>query len=213
MEKSEREKMDDMLWNSYLYPGTDTLKNKFEIVDADELKKKEAEVSFEKLVELYEKPIKGNFDKEHLLAIHKYIFGDIYDWAGEYRSVNMQKQTCFTKCEEIDSLLTYELQMMNKEFSDVRNVFSLASFLATYYAQLMNIHPFREGNGRASREFLREFVEEKSKTLPCGPLELDWSKFDGSVMMSDIQFALTFRGMIEYEFQKALVPVDSEKIK
>lgn len=206
MEISERERITNELWNSYLYPNTDVLKNKFGIMNSEELREREAEVSFEKLVELYESPITGNFDSEHLKAIHKYIFGDIYDWAGDYRYVNMMKQTGFTNHKDISEYLNREFSLMSEEFKEVTNESSFASFLATYYAQLMTIHPFREGNGRASREFLREFVLEKSKGLPCGPLELDWTKFNGESMMRDIQFSLIFRGVIEYEFRKALVP-------
>lgn len=207
MEISERERITDELWNSYLYPNTDVLKNKLGIMDSEELRKREAEVSFERLVELYEKPIHGEFDSEHLKSIHKYIFGDLYDWAGEYRYVNMMKQTGFTNHKDIANYLENEFKLMHEELKAVTNESSLASFLATYYAQLMTIHPFREGNGRASREFLREFVLEKSKNLPCGQLELDWTKFNGEEMMRDIQFSLIFRGVMEYEFRKALIPV------
>lgn len=198
----------DIRWNSYFYPNTDVLKNKLNITDHDELKETEAEISFEKLVELYEEPIKGEFDAEHLKAIHRYIFGDIYEWAGEYRYVNMQKATGFTNHVEIERYLNGELALMNEEFQTVTDIYSLASFLATYYAQLMIIHPFREGNGRAGREFLREFVAEKTKNLPWGSYELDWTKFDGEALMDDIQFAMVFRGVMEREFSKALIRVD-----
>ena len=78
----------------------------------------------------------------------------------------------------------------------------------------MAIHPFREGNGRSAREFLREFVAEKSKSLPFGPLELDWTRFNGDVMLDNITFALAFRGAIDMEFQKALVnPEEENQIK
>ncbi len=206
----EYEEKIDRLWRSYFYPETITLKNKLNIIDYDELKQKEAEISFEKLVELYESPIRGNFDAQHLRDIHKYIFGDLYEWAGEYRYVDMQKETGFTTYSNIESYLINELEMMNTEIKDVSSTYGLASFLSIYYAQLMAIHPFREGNGRASREFLREFVAEKSKNLPCGALELDWSKFDGEIMLNNIQFSLVFRGAIEHEFQKALVQVTPE---
>ena len=70
-------------WNSYFYPGTQVLKNKLNITNGDELKEKEAQISFEKLVELYENPIIGKFDSNHLRDIHRFIFEDLYDWAGE----------------------------------------------------------------------------------------------------------------------------------
>lgn len=200
------------LWDSYFISGTNTLKNKLGITDKDELKMREAEITFEKLVDLYEKPIKGSFDKEHWKAIHKYLFEDIYDWAGEYRYVNMRKETDFTEFHNIDFYLTGELDLMNKEFKNVTSIQSMATFLATYYVNLMAIHPFREGNGRSCREFLREFVAEKTKNLSFGPLELDWTKFDGEVVLESVQFSLVFRSAIENEFIKALQVIPKKTI-
>lgn len=194
------------IWESYFYPGTNVLKNKLNIKDYDELKKKEAEISFEKLVELYDKPIKGNFNKEHLKAIHKYIFEDVYDWAGEYRYVDMVKETGFTQCSFIDQYLTKELELMQKEATQVHDINRLAIFLASYYVNLIAIHPFREGNGRSIREFLREFVIEISKNFKSGPLELDWTNFNGDIFLENLEFSLAFRSPIEAEFLKSLVP-------
>ena len=56
------DKFVEQQWQSYFYPNTNTLKNKLNIIDYNELKEKEAEISFEKLVELYENPIVGTFD-------------------------------------------------------------------------------------------------------------------------------------------------------
>lgn len=201
----------DRLWNSYFYPNTDTLRNKLNIYNKEELQEKEAEISFERLVELYENPIKGNFDEEHWKQIHRYIFGDLYDWAGEYRYVNMQKETGFTDVQNIPYFLNGELKLMNTEINNIYSVHSLAAFLAEYYAQLMAIHPFREGNGRSCREFLREFVLEKTKNLPMGPHEIDWTRFDGDVVLENIKFSMFFRSQIEMEFLKALVPVELEE--
>lgn len=210
----ELEKYLTKQWESYFYPGTQTLINKFGITDPDELKVKEAEISFEKLVELYENPIVGEFNAEHLRNIHKYIFGDLYEWAGEYRYVDMRKQTGFTNWENISKYLDGELELMHNELKNISSIRELAIFLSTYYIQLMAIHPFREGNGRSSREFLRELVEEKTKDMPFGPLELDWTKFNGDTVLENIQFALVFRSAIDNEFLNALTPVEPEnKIK
>lgn len=199
------------LWDSYFFPGTNTLRNKLGIYDYDELKQKEAEITFEKLVELYINPIQGNFDVNHWKNIHKYLFEDIYDWAGEYRYVNMQKETGFTDVHSIDYFLNGELKLMNAEINNIYSVQALAAFLAEYYAHLMAIHPFREGNGRSCREFLREFIVEKTKDLPTGPYELDWTRFDGDVVLENIKFSMVFRSQIENEFFKALVPVEPEE--
>ena len=133
----------DRLWNSYFFPNTETLRNKLNIYDKEELQEKEAEITFERLVELYE-----NFDEEHWKQIHRYIFGDLYDWAGEYRYVNMQKETGFTDVTNIEYFLNGELKLMNAEINNIYSVHALAAFLAEYYAHLMAIHPFREGNTR-----------------------------------------------------------------
>lgn len=211
-EKSEYPEEYMRLWESYLYPGTDTLKNKFGITDNDELHEKEAEVSFEKLVELYEKPIEGNFDKKHLCDIHRYIFSDLYDWAGEYRIVYMAKNhSYFAAVEMIDRYLEEDLKMMNEEIKRVSYLPELASFLAAYYVYLLNTHPFREGNGRTIREFMREFVLAKTPSLPTGPLELDFTKMDGEKINQALVLARAFRGPIEEEFLKALTPVELEE--
>lgn len=196
------------LWDSYFYPGTNILKNKLNICDYDELKQKEAEITFEKLVNLYINPIEGNFDVEHWKNIHRYLFEDIYEWAGEYRYVNMQKETGFTDVSNINIYLESELKLMNDEITSVYSPYSLAAFLAEYYVHLMAIHPFREGNGRSCREFLREFVAEKTKSLPFGQYELDWTRFDGEIVLNNVQFSIVFRSQIENEFYKALVPVE-----
>jgi cell filamentation protein len=200
------------LWDSYFFPGTNILRNKLNIHDNDELKQKEAEITFEKLVDLYIKPIQGNFDSEHWKNIHKYLFEDIYDWAGEYRYVNMRKETGFTEVQNIGIFLDGELELMNQGIKSVYSTYSLAMFIAEYYVHLMEIHPFREGNGRSCREFLRQFVAEKTKNLPCGPHELDWTRFDGDVILNNVQFSMVFRGQIEMEFLKALVPLEKEEI-
>lgn len=210
-DKSQEEA--NRLWKSYFFPGTITLKNKLNITDLDELKEKEAEISFEKLVELYENPIQGDFDADHLKQIHRYLFSDLYEWAGEYRYVDMQKETGFTSYEMIPFYLKSEIDLMNEEIKYVKEARSLAAFLATYYAQLMAIHPFREGNGRSCREFLREFVAVKTVDLACGRYEIDWSKFDNQSMLNNVQFSLVFRGSTEVAFFKALVPVALEDTK
>lgn len=208
----EKRNDSDKLWDSYFFDNTNVLKNKLNIIDYNELKKREAEISFQRLVELYENPINGIFDVNHLKNIHKYIFNDLYDWAGEFRYVDMQKETGFTSYTKIEEQLNYELNLMNEEIKSISNAYGLSSFLATYYSQLIIIHPFREGNGRSIREFLREFVYFKTKDLPCGQFELDWSKFNGEVMLNNIQFSLVFRGAIENEFRKSLeqLTIDSQ---
>ena len=200
-------------WDSYFYPGTNVLKNKLNIRDYDELARREVEITFEKLVELYENPIRGEFDSEHLKDIHRYLFGEIYDWAGEYRQVYMQKKdTYFSSEKDIDYALTHDLQILNQDVLNAHTKYELADFLAINYINLQHIHPFREGNSRTLREFFRQFVLEKTPLLETGPMELDVTAMNPEVMATARKFITrTFPGEIVLEFEKALKPITLEQ--
>ena len=75
----------------YLYPNTEILINKFDIKNIDELNSLEADFTSSRLKDIIQNGIKGDFDLEHLLKFHYTIFQDIYDWAGQTRSVDMEK--------------------------------------------------------------------------------------------------------------------------
>jgi hypothetical protein len=76
----------------YLYSGTMVLINKFDVRDQKKLDEIEAAYVSLRLSEIAEKPLPGKYDNRHLRAIHKYIFGDLYEWAGEYRSIDIEKE-------------------------------------------------------------------------------------------------------------------------
>src|SRR5690625_2810468 len=75
----------------YCYPNTDVLINHFNIKDQDKLSQLELEVTSAKVFQLKDNPIRGNWDLKHLQEIHKYIFGDIYPFAGEIRNEQIAK--------------------------------------------------------------------------------------------------------------------------
>ncbi len=188
-------------WNEYFIDGTNVLKNKLGITDYNLLKQKETDISFERLVELYNNPIKGNFDKYHLCAIHKYIFDSIYPFAGKYRTVYMQKnRSYFTSEKNIDSELDIVLKEMKSEFLKCKYFREFTYFLAEYYYDLLVIHPFREGNGRTIREFIREYV---SVNMPG--FKLDFTLMDKDNLEQGIQYASFSKTLLEMEFAKALV--------
>lgn len=203
--KEEIQREIDEEWNKYFIPGTTVLKNKLGIEDEDLLREKEIEITLQKSLDLYDNPIQGNFDKEHLKNIHKYIFDDVYPFAGEYRTVYMQKNNSyFAPVNDIDYRLDYTFDLMEKEFRDVTDKYAFASFLTTYYIELLYIHPFREGNGRSIREFIREYANEKSKLLRFGPIEFHWNNVDEDEIHLYIDKSLAFRSNIELEFLKAI---------
>src|SRR5579884_2601101 len=75
----------------YLYPGTDVLRNLPGIRNAEDLNSFETLNSGARMYELGLRPSLGNFDTAHLKAIHKYLFQDVYSWAGRFRTTTLAK--------------------------------------------------------------------------------------------------------------------------
>lgn len=170
-------------------------------------------------------PIKGKFDSEHLMNIHKYLFEDIYPFAGSFRTCTMAKTTRnFYDPDMIRDELEKELKELNDSFKIIGNnyknmtfaddsfLYSYATVLANAYYQIMTIHPFREGNGRSTREFLREFVVYNNINLSFD-LELDFSKMDKENALKGVEYKFIYPSMLMMEFKKALVSMVKEKTK
>lgn len=150
--------MDKRNPDPYSYPGTNTLINQFGIKDPDLLKEYEKKFATLRIAELGEKPIKGNFDYQHLKNIHQYIFQDVYPWAGQQRIVDIIKTgTMFCPAQLIEmreKMVFGELKNQNYLIGLEKDQF--AAEAAKVFGRINYIHPFREGNGRAQSEFMRE---------------------------------------------------------
>ena len=153
--------------SNYCYKNSNVLINKLDIHDEKVLQKFEAKITAAKLLSLRRKGIIGNFDKEHLQKIHIYLFEDIYPFAGQFRNENIAKGIFrFAEYEyiepELKKLLT-SLKNENYLFGLSKNI--LAEKLAYYLSELNVLHPFREGNGRTIREFIRELALKNGYVL------------------------------------------------
>lgn len=188
-------------WNDYLIDGTNVLKNIPNIQVQEDLTNFERISSANRLAELYEEPISNDFDINHLCQIHKYLFQDIYDWAGEIRSVPMMKQTIFLEPEKIKDYLEIILNEAKIDLLNVNNKFELSKVLANLFYGLIFAHPFREGNGRTIREFIRQLIN--SIDLEFGSFDIDYSKIDQNNLAMGLTCAATM--FITNEFYKALV--------
>ena len=157
----------------YCYPDSNVLKNKLNIRDNKLLKTAEEEITLIKQMELLKNPIKGNFSKAHLMNIHKFIFEDIYSFAGKIRREQISKaDTMFYPPNLIDRELDkvfakIKEKNMLKE-TDKEKVFDN---LAYVMAELNIIHPFREGNGRSIREFIRLMAKRMGYDLNWGNVD------------------------------------------
>lgn len=198
-------------WNDYLIENTDVLKNKFNMKDNDNLHKKEKEIVLEKLVLLNINPIEGDFDSEHLKKIHKFLFSDIYYFAGEYRNCSLAKTTRnFYDASLIDDLLKKTLNELKNKSKNINEKRYYSYILAEAYYELMSIHPFREGNGRSVREFLREFVLSKNKDMDI-KYELDFSKMDKDLFLKAVEYRYIYHSLLEEEFYKSLISINKCK--
>lgn len=142
------------------------LKNKLGITDSADLAREEERISKKKAVELFEKDIlnslpAGKFST--LQIIHKYLFEDIYDFAGKIRTMNIAKGTFrFVPCLYLQAALESIDQMPQSNFDEI----------IEKYVEMNIAHPFREGNGRSNRIWLDHLLKNEIGQV------IDWRKVD-----------------------------------
>lgn len=142
------------------YDGTTCLINKFGIKNDKQLSFVESQITFAKGSELENNPIKGNFDFEHYKSIHKYLFDEIYDWAGQIRKVNISKKgTKFAKADEIEQLADACFsRLKSKNYFKAQKFDEFIENITDFYCVTNMLHPFREGNGRTQRIFISQLI-------------------------------------------------------
>ena len=142
------------------------LENKLGLTSSTDLAREEERISKKKAVELFDKGIleslpAGKFST--LQAIHKYLFGDIYDFAGELRTVNIAKGNFrFAPLMYLQAALENIDKMPQSTFDEI----------VEKYVEMNIAHPFREGNGRSTRIWLDHILKNEIGKV------VDWSKVD-----------------------------------
>ena len=143
----------------YCYPDSDVLVNKLNIHDNKKLATVERKLVLLKLYTLRQNKNISNFDIHHFLSIHKFLFEDIYPFAGKIRSEDIAKGSFrFAKWEYIEDELRKLLDKLSKDNLKNLSKEEMAKKLAYYMSELNVLHPFREGNGRTIREFIRQLA-------------------------------------------------------
>lgn len=143
-----------------------TLENKFGLTNSADLAREEEFVSKKRAVELFENSVldslpDGKFST--LQAIHKYLFEDIYDFAGELRTVNIAKGNFrFAPLLYLQAALESIDKMPQASFDEI----------IEKYVEMNIAHPFREGNGRSTRIWLDHILKNEIGKV------IDWSKVD-----------------------------------
>ena len=196
---------DDKQDAKYCYSGTNILKNKLDIRDADILHEAERDYSSVRQAELANKGVTGDFSFKHLCSIHKQLFQDIYSWAGKPRTVDISKGTIFCLVQFIETQFNDFYRNLKKEnfLADITDKKEMSIRLAYYLGELNMIHPFREGNGRTQRIYIEQLCQNN------GRFEIDFTEVTKEEMISasarsanasnDLLEALIYKCLIEVQ--------------
>lgn len=146
----------------YTDPETDILYNKVGAQNQAELDQREAMMVATRTYELRLRPEPGKFDLDHMQRIHARQFGDVYDFAGKLRTVDITKgDTVFARQEMIpgagDKLFR---ELANERHLKGLDADEFSKRAGHYLGEVNVLHPFREGNGRTQREFVGQIADE-----------------------------------------------------
>lgn len=156
----------------YLYPGTKTLRNKLAIRSATELEVAERALVTQRIAEGVPP---GDFDLGHLCAIHRHLFQDVYDWAGEVRTVELGKGgSGFMPRQFIEN----GMRDVHRRITEGRYLRGLsgadfAAQVGPLIGDVNHAHPFREGNGRTQLQYLKQLAEGAGHALDLRRIEAE----------------------------------------
>lgn len=150
----------------YLIENSTVLKNLLDITDEKELDLAEAELSRANMMLLYENGF-DDFSSGGFCFIHKVLFGDVYEWAGQYRKINIRKRenllagqsVWYSNVTEIGNDLDNAFDEINKVNWASLSRENFAKQIARLFPKLWQVHPFREGNTRTTVMMMTFFVE------------------------------------------------------
>ncbi len=142
-------------------------RNSLGISDYAELQPLETVFTIKRTEQLARLGMTGTYDVPHLRSIHRYLFQDVFPWAGEFRVVNISKgNSMFGPALHIGGALADALDKLSREdFLRSLPAQAFAARAAFYLGEINAIHPFREGNGRTQREFLRQLALQAGHPL------------------------------------------------
>lgn len=185
------------------YEGTVCLINKFDIKDDAKLKALEGKVTFAKVSKLEKTPLKNGFNEDDYRAIHKEIFEPLFDWAGEYRTINLSKKgTLFADYKTISELLRKCLKRMrDMDYFRGLDFNAFVDEIVDIYCSTNFIHPFREGNGRTQRVFITQLIRYNGYEIKFADIDSDY------LMLATIKSAQGVTDYLKNIFREHITPV------
>lgn len=153
-------------YDIYLQENSTVLKNLLNITDESELDLAEAELSRAKMMLMYKSGF-SDFSPEGIRLIHKTMFENVYEWAGKFRVINIEKRekilagrsVWYANCDNIEKELEVAWKNINKIKWQECSKDEFVELLAQHFSTLWQIHPFREGNTRTIVMLMTFFVE------------------------------------------------------
>jgi cell filamentation protein len=148
----------------YVYPGTSVLRNRFGLTNAADLDRVERLHAANRSLE----PIpRGSFDLTHLRAIHRHLFQDVYDWAGELRTVEISKgDQQFQSRQYIHTgMADVHRRLERSRFLRGLSAADFTAQVAVIVGDINYIHPFREANGRTQLQYLKQLAAQAGHRL------------------------------------------------
>lgn len=152
--------MPNSTYDDYIDAATGVLKNRLGITAESVLEEAEATFASVRSYELAENPLPGSFDLAHLQALHHYLFQDVYDWAGQLRTIDITKGgNRFANFAYIESAARPIFKTLaDEDYLAGLGAEKFSERAAHYLGEINALHPFREGNGRAQREFISQLA-------------------------------------------------------
>lgn len=169
-------RIDGCQWNCY--PGTTVLINKLGIKDQNELDAVEKQITLLRGIQAEQQMEFKNVDFDFYKGLHCLLFGDLYDWAGCLRTINISKKgTVFCDHSQLENVGTKKFERLEKlGFLCGMQEGSFFDELAELYHDMNMLHPFREGNGRTLRLFITLLVRNTGR-------DIDFAKCGSDIMM------------------------------
>ncbi len=191
----------------YCYPESNVLINKLNIQCADSLHTAEREITSLRLAAAKAQPIRGQLDLQHLQKIHRYLFGDIYAWAGKLRHVNIAKGNQFCLAMNLEAYGNSIFRKLEQEHYLIDAGDATPHRLAYYLSEINVLHPFREGNGRTQRLFIEYLAS-------VAGYRVDFSQVTAEEMLvaSADSFTCDYASIYKM-FDKITLPISKEEQK
>ena len=156
------------------YKGTTCLVNKLGIRDEKRLSEVEAQITFAKAVMLEETPIDDDFGFEHFKKIHEFLLCDLYEWAGQVRTIDIsKKRTKFLDAASIESIGTRCFAKVKDGYFENLSFDEFVKRIAEFYNDVNYIHPFREGNGRTQRIYFAQLIRHYGYDINFADVDTD----------------------------------------